>query len=173
MADFGYEFDSESIAPQEAFDILPVGEYECMVTASDIKTTKAGDGQYLWLELTITEGDYKGRKVFDRINFNNPNPKAQEIGQRQLSGICHATGQLKVSDSSMLHDIPVIAVVKIRPGSGQYSDQNEVKAYKACGELAGAGASASNPPTGRPAAQSQAKPPVNNGGGKPPWAAKR
>lgn len=174
MAQLDQEFDAEGIAPQESFDLLPVGEYECYVSQSDVRTTKNGNGQYVWLELTISEGEYVGRKLFDRINWRNENPKAQEIGQRQLSGLAHAVGKLKISDTTDVHDIPLIAVVKIeKDKTGQYSDKNIIKAYKPSG--GSPQQAATKPPMNRPPQQTQQRQPPKpaaGNGSKPPWAQK-
>lgn len=126
-------FDSTQVAPQTPFDVLPAGKYVVQIDASEMKPTKNGDGQYLWLELGILDGEYAGRKLFDRLNIINKNQQAVEIAQRTLSAICHATGQLHVSDSEQLHGRPMLATVRVRQGrteNGQtYDPSNEIRGY--------------------------------------------
>ena len=122
-------FNAAEIEPQTSFEPIPAGEYTAMITDSELKDTKNGTGKYLQLSFQILDGPYKNRIVFDRLNIFNVNPTAQEIGQRALSALCHATGVLQVSDSAQLHNIPVIIKVAVRP-SDQYGDSNEVKSYK-------------------------------------------
>lgn len=122
------QFDANSVDTTNPFDTLPAGDYQVMVVASDVKPTKAGTGFYLELELEVVNGQHQGRRIWDRLNISNQNKTAEDIGQRQLSQLCHAVGVLNVGDSSELHDKPCIAKVVVKK-SEQYGDQNEVKGY--------------------------------------------
>ncbi len=122
-------FNAETVEPQSDFSPIPAGEYLVMVTSSEIKDTKSGQGQYLQMTLQVLDGAYKNRLVFDRINTQNTNPIAQEIGQRALSALCHAVNVLHISNSFQLHNIPFIARLVVTK-SDQYGNSNEVKAYK-------------------------------------------
>ena len=84
-------------------------------------------GQLLWLELDVLEGEYAGRKLFDRLNLVNINPTTIEIAQRTLSAICHATGLMQVDDSEQLHLIPLIADVKVQPPKNGYAASNTLR----------------------------------------------
>jgi hypothetical protein len=129
MAQLGATFDPNSVPPAEAMEVLPPGNYRAHIVNSDMRSTKDGNGQYLWLELAIIDGMYANRRVFDRLNLVNANQQAVEIAQRTLSAICHAVGQASVSDSEVLHHRPLTIKVSVRPAAGQYSAQNEVKSY--------------------------------------------
>jgi len=83
-----------------------------------MRPTKDGRGQYLYLELDILDGQFAGRKLFDRLNLVNDNPDTVDIAKRALSSICRATGQMQVKDSEQLHLIPMIADVRVRPPKG-------------------------------------------------------
>lgn len=131
------KFDSTNVDITSHFDVIPAGEYQVIITQSEQKPTKDGSGQYLELRMEIQSGEYQGRLLFDRLNLTNPNPKAVEIAQRVLAQICHATGIIKLQNSEQLHNIPIIAMVKVRPAQGNYDASNEVKGYKA---IAGGGA---------------------------------
>jgi hypothetical protein len=99
MARFDTAFDASGIEPTTAYDLLPAGKYRAQIVESEIRVTKNGMGQFLWLMLDILEGVCQGRKIFDQLNLVNPNPTTVEIAQRTLSAICHATGKLQVGDS--------------------------------------------------------------------------
>src|SRR5690606_8147260 len=118
------------------FSPIPVGEYPVVITDSDMRSTKRGDGAFLALTFEITEGQFKSRKLWANLNLRNPNPKAVEIAQRELSAICHAIGVLQVSDSQELHYKPIIVRVDIEAQEG-YSPRNVIKAYKAAAGGAG------------------------------------
>lgn len=155
MAQFGGEFDATTVEPSAPMEVIPDAFYPMVISASKWEKTKKGDGVYLELTLTVVDGPMKGRKVWDRLNLQNPNTQAVEIAQRTLSAICHATGVLKVTDSSQLHDLPM--EVKVIVKQGEKGPMNEVKGYK---KLGGAVATPVAAPA-KPAAPSTA-----------PWLAK-
>lgn len=132
----GMNFDATQVEPSAPMEVLPPGDYTVQIVQSELRVTNNGNGQYLWLEMDILDGEYSNRKLWDRLNINNPNPVAQDIARRALSAICHATGVLHVSDSEQLHFKPMIAVVKVKPAgpdkkTGVYREaQNEIRGYK-------------------------------------------
>lgn len=143
-------FDASSVAPAEAPEAIPAGWYNARVTNSEMKPTADGSGAYLQLELSIIDGGYANRKLFDRLNLQNKNPVAVEIGYRQLSAICHATGVIQVQDTQQLHGIPLKIKVGLRPaGPGTdgkyYEASNEVKGYKNINDTVGGAPAAPMP----------------------------
>lgn len=157
MAQIGH-FDATQVAPREDFSPIPTGDYTAQIIDSDLKPTKANTGHYLELTFEVTEGEFKGRRVWARLNLDNPNPKAVEIAQRDLSAICHAIGKLQVNDSQELHYKPMGIRVEVSQREG-YADSNEIKAFKALVKGSGAAAPA---PAPAPASSN----------GAPPWANK-
>lgn len=160
MALIGH-FNANDVPPQQDYSPIPTGEYVAQIIDSDMKPTKRGDGQYLELTYEILEGDQKGRLVWVRLNLDNPNAKAVEIAQRQLSSICHAVDTLNVTDSQQLHYKPHVIRVEYVKADGvkTQNDTNEVKAWK---KLDRAPAMAAPPAT----AAAQAAAPT------PPWVRK-
>ena len=157
MAQIGH-FDANSVAPSEDFSPIAAGEYPMQIIDSDLKPTKKNDGHRLELTFEVTDGPSKGRKVWVNLNLDNPNPKAVEIAQRELSAICHAAGKLQVSDSQELHYKPMICRVEVEQSVG-YADKNVIKSYKA---LAGG---QGNAPASSAGAQTTTAP----SNGAPPW----
>jgi len=124
-------FDSSTVAAPagDSFEPIPPGNWPVIVDSSEFRDTKAGDGRYLHLELSIVDGPYKGRKIFDNLNLENKNPTAVDIAQRQLASLVRACGKVKITDSAELHNTPVQATLTIRKGSNGYEDSNDVKSY--------------------------------------------
>jgi hypothetical protein len=81
MARFDTSFDATSVEPTTAQELLPAGKYRAQIVESEMRVTKNGMGQFLWLMLDILEGEQKGRKIFDQLNLVNPNPTTVEIAQ--------------------------------------------------------------------------------------------
>ena len=127
MARLGETFDATTVEPHKPLEALPPGRYVVQIVNSEMRPTKDGMGQYLWLELDVLEGEYAGRKLFDRLNLINANPTTVEIAQRTLSAICHAVGKMQVDDSEQLHLIPLIADVKVQPPKNGYDASNTLR----------------------------------------------
>jgi hypothetical protein len=167
------QFDATDIAPAQPFEVIPAGKYVCQVVNSEMRPTKDGAGAYLWMELEILEGEYAGRKVFDRLNIQNANQQAVDIARRNLSSLCHAIGELQVENSEQLHWKPVLVTVRVRPASGEYDASNDIRGYA---PVPGGGAVATNGGSAQPVAA--AKPAVVAAAGSraavaagktPPW----
>lgn len=135
MASFGQTFDASAVEPLGNYEVLPPGKYVAQIIASEMRPTKDGAGQYLYLEIDILEGAARGRRLFDRLNLINGNPEAVLIAQRTLSSICRAVGKLQVSNSEQLHLLPLVADVKVRPPKGQYGESNSIR-YLPCSAVA-------------------------------------
>ena len=73
MAIFAQTFDANSVEPSN-FDVFPAGKYLAQIVSSEMRPTKDGRGQYLFLELDILEGQFVGRKLFDRLNLVSTTP---------------------------------------------------------------------------------------------------
>lgn len=127
MARFDAAFDASSIDPTTAYELLPAGKYRAQIVESEMRATRNGMGQFLWMMLDILDGPYKGRKIFDQLNLVNPNPTTVEIAQRTLSAICHATGRMQVSDSEELHLIPMTIQVTVKPPKNGYGESNAIR----------------------------------------------
>ena len=173
MAIFAQTFDANSVEPSN-FDVYPAGKYLSQIVSSEMRPTKDGRGQYLFLELDILEGQFAGRKLFDRLNLVNDNPDTVDIATRTLSSICRATGQMQVKDSEQLHLIPLIADVRVRPPKGQYGESNSIRylprnaAAAPATRAPGAYASAPAPATA-PSPQPQPATPMAPAAGGLPW----
>lgn len=124
------DFNAEEYEPMGSFEPIPVGEYLVVISDSEIKDNNNKDGKYLQLVYDVVEGDYQGRKLFDRLNLVNKNETAQKIAQQALSAICRSIGVMHPKDTEELHDKPFIVKVAIRPATKEYQASNQVKGYK-------------------------------------------
>ena len=135
MADLN-GFNANDYEPNPTFDPIPEGKYPAAITASEIRPTKRGDGSYLQIEFTVTDGEFTGRKVWDRLCINHPKELTQKIARGDLSMICRAVGVLQPRDSSDLHNIPLIISVKCKKRDDNGELTNEVKSYEAIEQTA-------------------------------------
>ncbi len=122
-------FDASQVDPSSGFDTLPPGKYLVEITDSEMKPTKAGNGEMLQLELTVIEGEFKNRKIWDRLCLRHPNADTVKIANANLSAICHAVDVLRPGDSVELHHIPLVVSVKCKTDDSTGEIYNEVKSY--------------------------------------------
>lgn len=138
------------------FEPLPAGWYTAAISQSELKDTKAGNGQYIKLRYDITGPTHQGRVVFGNLNIKNPNPKAEEIGRQQLGEIMRAIGLAKVTDTDQLIGGQIAIKLEVKQDA-QYGASNEVKGFKS---VSGSAAPAvSMPASEAPAASAKAAPP--------------
>ena len=126
-------YNAEEYQPLDTFEPIPAGEYRAVATDSEMRSTKGGSGSYLQVVWELLEGDFKGRKLWSRLNLDNPNRTAVEIAQRELSSICRAAGILRPKDSAELHGIPVLLKVGVEKRSDTGELQNRIKGYAPIG----------------------------------------
>jgi hypothetical protein len=147
------DFNSDDVAPRTGFDPLPAGKYKAVITESEEKPTKAGTGSYIQFTFEVLEGDHKGRKLWARLNLNNPNPQAVEIAKGDLSAMCKAVGVKHLKDTQQLHDLPMVIKVSAKMDQQAGEVRNEIKGYEAAGGMAlqGAAPGAGKSPPAKPA----------------------
>lgn len=136
-------FNADDFPATDDYSALPGGTYTAAIVASENKPTKSGTGSYLELTLEVIDGQYKGRKIWDRLNLQNPNQTAMDIALRTLASICQAVGVTRPRDSAELHNKPMQVTVTVRSYNG--NDSNEVKKYSAVGSKAPVVAPVSRP----------------------------
>ena len=129
MADLG-NFDAHDVDPASPFEALPAGKYVAIVTASEMKRTKAGNGQYLQLEFEVVEGQYAHRKLWARLTLDHPNALTVQIARAQLSALCRAVGVMRPRDSVELHNLPVLVTVKCKKREDNGDIVNEVAGFE-------------------------------------------
>lgn len=146
-------FNARTVSPTENTVVIPSGWQNATVTDGVASATKGvKKGVCLTIEFTILDGEHKGRKVWNRFNIENANEKAQEIGQRDLSALCHATGVMDVSNDKCFNGKNLqikIGLDKADDAAKEkgYEDKNNTKGYK---PLEGAAAAPAFIPNGPP-----------------------
>ena len=172
MPDLNFRPDDHP-ADDSAFTPLPDGWYVMIIVKSELKPTKANDGEYLELELVIPEGQqYASRRVWDRLTLRHPNEQTVQIAHRQLGDICRALGITALQATEELHGKPLRVKLKIK-GDDTFGPRNEVQRYEAAPGVARppSASGASGAPAAPPAAAaSLPAAPAAGGNARPPWA---
>jgi len=122
------QFSTDGINTESQYDALPPGEYEVIVSESDLRENSKGTGHFLAITHEVQAPEqYRGRKLWNNITVNHQSAKAQEIGKQQLAQLVKSCGFQAISDSEQIHGIPVVAIVKIQKDD---ATRNDVKGYK-------------------------------------------
>jgi Protein of unknown function (DUF669) len=162
------------------FDLIPVGKYVAQITDACVAQPQSGDGHYVGLTWQITDGDYKGRYVFQHITFLHSSAQATTIGRQQFKDLCVATGiSEQVSDVGIFRYIPCQIKVGIeKDKQGCYPDKNKVSRVLPLEQMPKAAPSAEPKKTAAsaaatPATATAAKPAAmvadSGNGTTPPW----
>ena len=177
-------FDANEVEPRMGFEVIPAGEYVAIISDSEVKATKKGDGGYLQLTIQVVDGPHEGRFFWERLNMDNPSEKAVAIAKARASAICRAVGVMAPGDSVNLHDIPFKIEVGIKKNKESGEMENVIKNYSPCGTLAKAKAGIATVPkavaaatqpvseTTAPATATATVATTPVAGGTPPWTTK-
>lgn len=113
MSFFSTQFDASKVDPQGAYKPLPDGYYNILIVKASEDKTRDGTGLLLHIEGQVVDGPCKGRVVHHRITLKNKSQTAVEIGQRQLSALCHATGILRPTSAHVFVQKTIKIKVKV------------------------------------------------------------
>lgn len=131
------DFDTAAVQPS-VFDVLPEGEYAVRVSKVGVKINRANTGKTASIQLTVLDGDYKGRTVYDNLTvvmFDADNDakkaQAQQIGRAQLAALLAACGKAGENNLANIVDRECFARVRVQPAQGEWEARNIVRGYRA------------------------------------------
>ena len=120
---FGSSFLADQYEPAREYQLYDPGQYPSQIESVEIKPTKANNGAFVEVKMVMLEGPYKGQRLTDRINIDNPSAACVAIGRGQLTALCLAAGIAKLDDTDQLHQCVVVSHVKVK------NEQNEIRTY--------------------------------------------
>jgi len=129
------DFDPAAVERKpSSFDPLPGGDYPFTISKIEAKKTKDQQSIQAVVELTVDDGDFKGRKVWTRLTMktirtDEKGVQMAQIGERQISELLDACGVAGKSLSPCI-GCQIIGKVKIRPAANGYDASNDVAAFK-------------------------------------------
>lgn len=105
---FLISFNAREVAPNVAPEPVPTGTYPVVIVETGEKAVAGSDSKAYWeIVMEVISGEFKGRKIYDRLNHKNPNQQTREIAMATLSSLCHVTGVYVIQQSSQeLHGKP-------------------------------------------------------------------
>ena len=168
MSDEFY-FDPEQ---QEGSQVepFPAGDYTAEIIDAVISQPKSLDGHMLSLTWKISDGDYEGRQIWQRLCYQHSNPTTQDIARRFLKDLCRALNiNQQITDPEVFKFKPARVRVGVESDKyGQFDDQNRIKRVHPLSttgpEPPAPPPKAATKPTAKPAAK-----PTTAGPGAAPW----
>lgn len=110
MAKLNLNLENVSEEGGSKFSKVPAGVYPVVIESVDVKDSKKG-GHYLEISFQITEGDFSGKCLVDRVNINVPDSvKATEIGLGRLKRIAVCS---QVKNPNMIADTDDLLTGKV------------------------------------------------------------
>jgi len=111
MAQLQQTFDANGVNPTQGAGQLPLGRHPVVIGESNVKANRDNTGGFAEFILSIIDGPNAGQTGAYRLNLYHANPQTVDIAQRQLSALCHVTGQLQIQDTAQLHNHPFMVEV--------------------------------------------------------------
>ena len=141
-------FNPQSGKGESSFQLIPNGTLaSAVLTVKGIKRSQRTNGEYGSLELTISEGEFTGRKVWTVIMNpmdENNSDGGKKMGITSLTRLFEASGLFTIGDEASynryngadfgemlrLLDGKTAAIkIKIAKGKDGYEDKNEVQDF--------------------------------------------
>lgn len=136
MALLDWDADPGQYDPSGGFQALPGGIYKVVFVSTAIKPNKDNTGDYIQLNMQVTEGEFDNAGLIDRLNYKHPNAQTVEIARNQYLGALQACGIDEVTnDTDVLLDCHCCCKVELvpprtDPATGRvYEASNNVKKY--------------------------------------------
>ncbi|MCH9735901.1 MAG: DUF669 domain-containing protein [Actinomycetia bacterium] len=126
----GEKFNANDHKELDDFSAIPAGQYVGKIIESKDVENKAKTGSYLKLTFQVTEGEFKGRKLWTNLNLDHPTAEAVEIAERTLASIIKACGKVVIEDSEEIHGIEMELKVTEKAATPNYPASNEIKNFK-------------------------------------------
>jgi hypothetical protein len=117
-------------AEKSRYTPLPDGMYDLMVEAANLAPAKSNPANMrVSVTMSVIDGQYTGRKLFDGYNTVHSDATTQAIGQRGVYMLGLAVGLRRaVTDTDELLNIPFKALIASRENKGTGEMENYIKA---------------------------------------------
>ncbi len=78
------------------FEPIPSDDYAVEVTKVEKKTSKKSGSDYWSIELTITDGEFAGRKLWDSLSFTGATDEKTKFALQRVKLVAHRLGGIKL-----------------------------------------------------------------------------
>lgn len=125
-------FNANQVDTSQAdkFGVIPNGEYLAIITGSELKRNKEDTGSYINFCFQIIDGPYAKRLIWSIANILHDDKKKEANGRVTLAVICKAVNVPEPKDTTELHNIPLVLVIKVENDTFKGGLKSAVKSYK-------------------------------------------
>jgi hypothetical protein len=121
------DLDMSNVQAQPVRRLLPEGDYQAVISESEMKVPKSGGPHMLALTLKVqNHPEYNGSTLWDNLCVRHAGTAGQ-IAKQRLKAIMDAIGLTAVQESKQLHDRLLTVTVIHREHDGEMKAQ--VKGY--------------------------------------------
>ena len=121
------DLDMNNVQAQPVRRLLPEGDYQAVISESEMKPPKSGGPAMLALTLKVqNHPEYNGSTLWDNLCVRHAGT-AGTIAKQRLKAIMDALGLASISDSQQLHNRLLTVTVVHREHEGEMKAQ--VKGY--------------------------------------------
>lgn len=89
--------DWDKVPDYATFEPIPGGNYNIEVTGVEKKASKSSNRDYWNIELTITDGDFAGRKLWDTLSFTGATEEKTKYALQRVKLVAHRLGGIKLT----------------------------------------------------------------------------
>ena len=115
-------------APENQKPILPAGDYDVVMTKSEIKHNQEKGTKHLYCEFKVLSGEFQNKVIIHRFNLWHAKPDVAQISKGQLSEFGRAVNVLTINDSSELEMKPVRVRINAKD-AGEFGMQNNITKF--------------------------------------------
>lgn len=126
----GFNANNVDTTQADIYAPIPNGEYVSIIQGSELKRNKDDTGSYINFKFQIVEGQYKGRLIWSIANIIHVDKEKEARGRVQLAIVCKAVGVPEPRDTTELHNIPLVIVIKVEKDVFSGGMKSNVKSYK-------------------------------------------
>ena len=107
---------------------MPPGNYQAQIIQDEEKISKNGD-RYVQLTVQISDGQFKGRLLWESLNLWHSNEKPRSIARATFASICKAVGVKSPRDTSAILNKTLVIGVGVRHNDYKGKEENHIKVY--------------------------------------------
>lgn len=116
------------IDEEQGLVLLPAGRYSAIITETEMVEAKESGIEYLKLTLTITDGEFEGCVLFERLNILHDSEMTKDIAIKRLASYGRACRVFVIKDTDDLLGTDFDIEVSVRqPAKGSaYGPENRI-----------------------------------------------
>jgi len=108
---------------------IPAGVYTAIVSAEQEKPVKSGAYNYIEVEFTVVDGEFDGRRAWQRFLVGHPDKAVSGRHQSDMKALMIGCGLPDAQESSELRDIPFSLKLGVKKNKESGEDEQAFYGY--------------------------------------------